>query len=132
MPVEICLCGVPEGALVFREAAILLNNGVGHGDGPVSGYNPQGNILQTPVDHVAVEILPDVDISSAGGEQRWKLSRDCKWCSQCCDHYPSLLLSPTHQQPNPPQAVADNTPFTRDNHVRAKPVFTQPPSPSIF
>lgn len=74
MPVDLLLRGVPEGVLVWREAAVHLSDGVCQVDGTVSGYNPQGNSPWMPVGHVVMEILPDVDVSSAAGEQKGKSS----------------------------------------------------------
>lgn len=84
--------GVAEGALVFSEAAVHLGGGVSQVDGAISGYNPQGNSPGMPIGHVLVEVLPDVDVSSTGEEQKGKLSRDCIWCSQCSDHEDHCLL----------------------------------------
>lgn len=77
--VDLSLCGVAEGALVWREAAVHLDDGVRHVDGPVGEDDPQGNSPWMPLGHIVVEILPDVNVSSAGGEQKGKASRNC-WC----------------------------------------------------
>lgn len=73
MSADLLLCGVAEEAPVFSEAAVHLGGGVSQVDGAVSGYNPQGNSPGMPIDHVLVEVLPDVDISSTGKEQKGKL-----------------------------------------------------------
>lgn len=82
VPVDLLPRGVSEGALVWREAAVHLSDGVCQVDGTVSGYNPQRNSPRVPVGHVVMEVLPDVDVSSTGGEKKGETTRNCKCCSQ--------------------------------------------------
>lgn len=77
--VDLSLRGLAEGALVWCQAAVHLRDGVRHVDGPVGVVDPQGNSPRVPRGHIAVKILPDVNVSSARREGKGKVSRNC-WC----------------------------------------------------
>lgn len=70
--VNLSLRGEAEGALVWREAAVQQGGGVCQVGGPVGEDDPQGNSPRMPHGHIVVKILPDVNVSSAGGEQKGK------------------------------------------------------------